>query len=112
MNKNHSILPLTKGLLVSMAIRHSHDFNLDSTTQLYFLVGFTNARRCNLINELKEVWYEKFSKSDYVKPEWDGPTITELQLYEEVTGNGYYSPEKEESYASRWPKDFNPPWFD
>lgn len=101
-----SIFPLTDGLLVSMAFRYDHSFGFEAPPEvpadLIQLFGHTKESRKQIIVKMRE-YYAKFSASDCQPPEY-GNDNTELQLFEEVSGEGFYSTGRESTYADSFPR--------
>lgn len=106
----NGMLPLTKGLLVSMAMRSDHSYGLDKPEglddiEMMLNCGHTNESRIKLIIEMFDLYKRFVCGYQPTEKWWDD------QVKEEVTGKGFYTPEKEISYATSWPKDFSPLWF-
>jgi hypothetical protein len=85
------ILPLTPGLLVSMAIRYDHSFGIlmgafDSYTDL-------SEKQIMLLRAVMVYYRCGQELSNYA-------TGTHAQLWEEMTGVGFYRPEKESAYQA------------
>ena len=85
------MLPLTPGLLISMAIRFDHSFGIlmglfDSFTSL-------EKKQIALLHDVMVHYRRGHALSNYRMG-------TEAQLWEEMTGAGFYRPEKESSYRA------------
>jgi hypothetical protein len=77
------------GLLVSMATRYAHDFGLDADADeanpSSFQMGYTSDQRAGLLCIMG-------------------------QLHQEVVGTGFYSEDREESYATSHKVNWNHVW--
>lgn len=71
-------LPISPGLLISMAIRHDHSFGMQ------FQHGLEE-KQINLIYKMAELYKIR-------------EDLTDRQLLEEITGEGFYSFEREHIY--------------
>jgi hypothetical protein len=100
------IYPPTKGLLVSMAMRYSHDYRMPKQVIAPGISsGFSDEGREALIFEVHDI---------YLKLTAPGATpkgVTESQLFEEIDGTGFYSPGREDYYAASWPEGYVPSTF-
>lgn len=86
-----NILPLTPGLLISMAIRNDHSFGFHMGS---FETGTLEEKQIRLIDR---------SYQEYLTYE-NGGEIQNQRL-EELTGEGFYRPEREKGYlANALPK--------
>lgn len=79
-----NFLPLTPGLLISMAIRMNHSFG-------YWMMAFEKyqdltQKQISILNEVCEIYHQKMTCGD-------------SQLIEEMTGNGFYSSDRETYYC-------------
>ena len=98
--------PITKGLLVSMAMRADHSYGLDKPEgDSPFSCGHTNESRIELIINMYNLYRRFVCGYQPTEAWWDG------QVKEEILGTGFYQPEKENIYAGSWPKDFDPAWL-
>lgn len=82
------ILPLTAGLLISMAIRHDHGFGLAPQ----FFPGTVSketlaTKQIKLIRKMR-LAYDQLAEE--VNDVDDPPALADVQLWEEVVGKGYY----------------------
>jgi hypothetical protein len=101
------IYPLSRGLLVSMALRCSHDFALNRPTDApAFTSGFNEQERESLLIKMHAL-YLRFLAGYEPAPGTGG----DAQICEECTGKGFFAPEREAGYADHWPKEFKPDWF-
>lgn len=73
------------GLLVSMAIRYDHGLGVPGYYDQQMLAGMDGITHA-----------QRFAST----------LRTMRQIYEEVSGNGFYSPEREADYAAQAPKEF------
>jgi len=80
--------PLTDGLKYSMALRYDHGFFIH-----------TDEVKEKTLAEVVEI-YEKLKSKDFKKPRGKTWQAIELvQLWEEATGKGFYSPGREQMYV-------------
>ena len=85
------ILPLTPGLLISMAIRYDHSFGI--------LMGYFDShktlvsKQCQILDDVMVYYRRGQELSNYAMG-------TEAQLWEEMTGAGFYHPDRESSYQA------------
>jgi len=93
----NKILPLTRGLLISMCFRCDNSLIYCKHTYEY---------QIEMIDKMYE-YYLNFSNG-YLPEKEIG---RESSLLEEVSGTGFYSPNKEMEYAYHWPVGFVPDWF-
>ena len=101
------IYPPTKGLLVSMANRHTHDFGMPHHVFAPGISqGLSDFEREGVIVQMHDL-YLRLTAKDAPPP----ASITESQIFEEVTGDGFYCPDREMFYAAKWPKDYVPACF-
>ena len=94
------ILPLTPGLLISMAIRYDHSFGFHTGSLMMFSDGETLIdKQIKLIREAATCYHRL--KGLY-EAEWVSKSLagTDLQLFEEMTGEGFYQPDREEGYCN------------
>lgn len=88
------ILPLTPGLLISMAIRYDHSFGiLMEPFDRWAGFGNLDNKQVNLLNDVMTHYKRGQELSNY-------SIGIEAQLWEEMTGVGFYRPEREESYQA------------
>jgi hypothetical protein len=94
-----------------MATRMDHSFMAptpdpiaDSWGVIHF--GLTADQKQKLLEKM-DAAYDKITAPNYVLPDrkaamsgenWDYSVIDELRLVEEITGNGFYKPERENQY--------------
>jgi hypothetical protein len=84
------VLPLTPGLLISMAIRMDHGFGAD-----FGGFGFDQRPLIERQRETLDVVFKEYVDA------YNGVPIQSQRL-EECTGNGFYRPDREESYVTSW----------
>lgn len=74
---------LTPGKLISMAMRYNHGF-----------VAYTRHVQDEVLQLAKREW-DKVAASGFAKPSSPG---SDMQMWEEATGNGFWTPERDEYY--------------
>lgn len=84
-------LPLTPGLLISMSVRNDHSFSFDDTA-----FGFGGNNRMTLAQ--KQMYLISTSFTEYM--DYVGGLAVQEQRREEIVGEGFYRPEKEQEYLN------------
>ena len=105
--------PLTKGLLVSMAMRIDHGFGLYlSGTELSAspIMAAAYGREPKL-KLLEECYHFYNALKMFEDGAFNFPDSNSTKMLEEITGTGFYKPESEEQYAKMWPEGFEPGCF-
>ena len=93
-NNNHPPLPLSFGLLVSMALRFDHSFLLDKNPEdKCFLasIGYDDVERFLLIRSMYHI-YKQYESNG---------TTDNIQLDEEISGRGFFSGKSSEEMYVR-----------
>ncbi len=82
--------PLTPGLLISMGIRYDHSFGI--SMGMFDAHSSLESKQIDILNKVLEYYSRRHEIANSAKPG------TETQLLEEMTGTGFYSPEREDWY--------------
>lgn len=93
-----NILPLTAGLLISMAKRYDHSFGFNPASMVIFSSGETLIDKQIRLIRTAATYYKNLENSregEIYKDPFSN------QLLEEMTGEGFYKPELEDDYKSK-----------
>lgn len=89
---------LTKGKLISMAVRCDHSF--------YML---TDDSKQTMLDEMQKYW-DDFVTTDFAEPSYTGAPSDKWRAWQEATGyDAFWSPERDQSYVDSFEKSKGQP---